>query len=563
MTKFLTYIFIFFFTFILSVNAQVAEDIQRHQQNLIEAGFQQQELDRAIQKTQSSAPEYVKTETKSTKSQKCVDVRKVEFDGNTKISTHKIDKIIKPYLNKCLTVDDINKILNAVTNAYIDAGYITSGAYLVSRQTKLADGILQIKIIEGTITKFTGISEAERKTAFPWVLGSVFNLRDIEQGLDQMNRLSSNHAKMEIKANEIADGTSQVVITNEKGGTTELSLYTDNLGSESVGEYRAGLGLVQDNLFGINDQINLGYTNSLSDTWHNKYSRALSLGMSVPFGYWTFTNNTSYSEYKTYMILPVSKEKLYSYGDNFSESFIVDRVISRGQRYKVSLSASINYKEPNNYTHVLDIITKNEASSRKLAFLEYGLPMTFYFNNGVIFAKPSYVDGKTLFGIPRDDGTYPQKAQFDAYKLYLYSGWNLGFANFTTVLDGQYTKDEVLSSETVYIGGETSVRGFRDNGVSGDSGFYIRNDLDFNLSQIFGTNHLLAKSITPGLFFDYGWVKSNADKDKVELSGAGAKLSFSYGLLDASVSYAIPIKRENDIEDKGVTSAYIGIKGRI
>ena len=562
MNKFGFY-FTAFISLATSVNAQVAEDIQRHQQNLIEAGFQQQELDRAIQQKPLPSKEYIKPETKSTKSQKCVNIKKVEFDGNTKISTFRIDKIIKPYLNKCLTVDDINKILNAVTNAYIDAGYITSGAYLVSRQTKLADGILQIKIIEGTITKFTGVSEAERKTAFPWVLGSIFNLRDIEQGLDQMNRLSSNHAKMEIKANEIADGTSQVVITNEKDGTTELSLYTDNLGSESVGEYRAGLGLVQDNLFGINDQINIGYTNSLSDTWHNKYSRAVSFGMSVPFGYWTFTNNASYSEYKTYMILPVSKEKLYSYGDNFTESFIVDRIISRGQRYKVSLSASINYKEPNNYTHVLDIITKNEASSRKLAFLEYGLPMTFYFNNGVIFAKPSYVDGKTLFGIPRDDGTYPQKAQFDAYKLYLYSGWNLGFAHFSTVFDGQYTDDEVLSSETIYIGGETSVRGFRDNGVSGDSGFYIRNDLDFNLSQMLETENIWAKLITPSLFFDYGWVKSNSDDSKNKLSGAGAKLSFAYGLLDASVSYAVPVKRESDMDNKGVISAYIGIKGRI
>jgi len=38
MTKLLTYIFILFFTFTSSVNAQVAEDIQRHQQNLIDAG---------------------------------------------------------------------------------------------------------------------------------------------------------------------------------------------------------------------------------------------------------------------------------------------------------------------------------------------------------------------------------------------------------------------------------------------------------------------------------------------------------------------------------------------
>ena len=562
MTKLPTYIFILFFAFTSSVNAQVAEDIQRHQQNLIDAGFQKQELNRAIQQTPTSTFKYAEPKTQKPKSSKCVDIKTVEFDGNTKLSNFRINRIVKPYLNKCLTVDDINKILNTITNAYIDAGYITSGAYLINPQTKLNDGILQIKIVEGTITKFTGITEVERKTAFPWVLGSILNLRDIEQGLDQMNRLSSNHTKMEIKANEDANGTSQVVITNEPESPTSYSVYTDNLGSKSTGEYRLGLSLVEDNLFGINDQLNLGYTNSLTSELNEKYSRALSLGYSIPFGYWTFTNNASFSEYQTYMKLPVSGERLYSFGDNFSESFIVDKILSRGQRYKLSLSASMNYKKPNNYTKVLDIKTKNDSSSREVAFFEYALPMTFYFDRGIIFVKPSFVDGANFWGVEKDNGTYPQKAQFDAYKLYLYSNWNIGYVNFTTTIDGQYTDDEVLSSETVYIGGETSVRGFRD-GVSGDSGFYVRNDFSFNLSQMLKTENIWAKSITPSLFFDYGLVKSNVDDSKNELSGAGTKLSFSYGMLDASVSYAFPIKKEDGMTSKGDTSIYVGIKGRI
>ena len=561
MNKFGFY-FTAFISLATSVNAQVAEDIQRHQQNLIDAGFQKQELDRAIQQTPTSTFKYAEPKTQTPKSSKCVDIKTVEFDGNTKLSNFRINRIVKPYLNKCLTVDDINKILNTITNAYIDAGYITSGAYLINPQTKLNDGILQIKIVEGTITKFTGITEAERKTAFPWVLGSILNLRDIEQGLDQMNRLSSNHAKMEIKANEDANGTSQVVITNEKESPTSYSVYTDNLGSKSTGEYRLGLGFVEDNLFGINDQLNLGYTNSLTSELNEKYSRALSLGYSIPFGYWTFTNNASFSEYQTYMKLPVSGERLYSFGDNFSESFIIDRILSRGQNYKLSLSASMNYKKPNNYTKVLDIKTKNNSSSREVAFFEYALPTTFYFDRGIIFVKPSFVDGANFWGVEKDDGTYPQKAQFDAYKLYLYSNWNFGYVSYTMAFDGQYTEDEVLSSETVYIGGETSVRGFKD-GVSGDSGFYVRNDFSFNLSQMLKTENIWAKSITPSLFFDYGWVKSNSDDSKNELSGAGAKLSFGYDMLDASVSYAVPIKKEDGMTSKGDTSIYLGIKGRI
>ncbi len=562
MTKLLTYIFILFFAFTSLVKAQIPSQIQRHQQNLIDAGFQRQELDRAINQTPASTTNYIQPVSQKSSSTRCVNIRKIEFDGNTKISTTRIKKIAKPYLNKCLTVDDINKILNTVTNAYIDAGYITSGAYLITPQTKLKDGILQVKIVEGTITKFTGTTEAERKTAFPWMLGSILNLRDIEQGLDQINRLSSNHAKMEIKANEDANGTSQIVITNVRESPTSISAFTDNLGSKPTGEYRLGVGVVEDNLFGINDQLNLNYTNSVSGN-SDKYSRALMLGFSVPLGYWSITNNASYSEYKTYMKLPISGEKLYSYGDNFTDSFIIDKVISRGQKYKFSVSVGVNFKSPNNYTKVLDIKTKNRVSSRLLSDVEYGVPMTFYFNRGVVFAKPSFVDGVDLFGAKRDDGTFPQKTQFEAYKLYLYSSWNLGFATFATTFDGQYSDDILIPSETVYIGGETSVRGFKDDGVSGDSGFYIRNDLNFNLTQILGWENEVVKAITPSLFFDYGLVKSNAGDERTSLSGAGVKLGFNYGLFDASITYAVPVKKEDFMPSTSTTSIYVGVKRRL
>ena len=153
MTKLLTYIFIFLFTFTSLVKAQVSSQIQRQQQQLIDAGFQRQELERALRKTPTPTSSYMQSLPEKSTSTRCVDIREIDVDSNTKISTTRIKKIAQPYLNKCLTVDDINKILNTVTNAYIDAGYITSGAYLINPQTKLKDGILQVKIYVATMQK--------------------------------------------------------------------------------------------------------------------------------------------------------------------------------------------------------------------------------------------------------------------------------------------------------------------------------------------------------------------------------------------------------------------------
>ena len=49
----------------------------------------------------------------------------------------------------------------------------------------------------------------------------------------------------------------------------------------------------------------------------------------------------------------------------------------------------------------------------------------------------------------------------------------------------------------------------------------------------------------------------------MELSGSGMKIALEYGFFDASISYAVPIKKEDGMTSKGDTSIYVGIKGRI
>lgn len=377
-----------------------------------------------------------------------------------------------------------------------------------------------------------------------------------------MNRLSSNHATMEIKASENANGTSQIVIQNTPDSRLSFNTFSDNLGSKSTGQYRAGVNLGIDNMLGVNDQLNIGYTNSLTEHYGDKNSHSASVGFSVPFGYWTFTNNASYSYYKTNVKLPISREKLYSFGDSWSENFSVERLLSRGQKYKVSALVGISYKENDNYTKVLDILTKNDVSSRRLSNIEYALPTTIYFNRGVMFAKPSFVNGAKLFGSLKDDGTFTQKAQFEAYKLYLYTGFNFGFVNLATTFDGQYSSDELFSSDGFYIGSEASVRGFSNDGITGDSGFYIRNDLKFSLSDIFKSQNTFLRDFSPSIFFDYGAVKSNRDDVKSELSSMGAKFNYKYGVLNLSTTYAHPLKKETDMNGDDEIYFTLSLAGR-
>ncbi len=65
-------------------------------------------------------------------------------------------------------------------------------------------------------------------------------LRDLEQGLDQINRLQSNHAPLDIVPGQ-APGSSRIVVSNQAERAFHFGASVDTLGQDSTGENQAGL----------------------------------------------------------------------------------------------------------------------------------------------------------------------------------------------------------------------------------------------------------------------------------------------------------------------------------
>src|SRR3546814_8032413 len=60
-------------------------------------------------------------------------------------------RLVAPDLGRCVTVDDIERLLGEVTKAYIDRGYATTGAYVPEQD--LSSGRLRIEVVEGRISR--------------------------------------------------------------------------------------------------------------------------------------------------------------------------------------------------------------------------------------------------------------------------------------------------------------------------------------------------------------------------------------------------------------------------
>ena len=128
----------------------------------------------------------------------CWPLRGTRVGGVTLFSKTELDKRIEPYVAPCMGATQINRLLAEITSVYVEAGYIASRPYLISAPA--AGQPLDIGIDEGYIEAIELADQSlpvSLRGAFPGMLGEPLALRDLEQGLDQLNRLRS----LDLRAN--------------------------------------------------------------------------------------------------------------------------------------------------------------------------------------------------------------------------------------------------------------------------------------------------------------------------------------------------------------------------
>jgi hemolysin activation/secretion protein len=128
----------------------------------------------------------------------CFNVQNIEFEGNSLFHSDEIMSWLD-FQPSCIGLSSVNEYLRIITNRYIQEGYITSRAFLVPQD--LSSGTLKIVIVEGRLESmlFNGKQEGFLQQAFSNIEGKILNLRDIEQGLDQINRLNRYNARIKLE----------------------------------------------------------------------------------------------------------------------------------------------------------------------------------------------------------------------------------------------------------------------------------------------------------------------------------------------------------------------------
>lgn len=471
------------------------------------------------------------------KSDKCILINNITIE-NQSLFVKKTEQFIKENIkNKCITGVDISNALNAISNIYIENGYITSRAFVAPQN--LNSGNLKISIVEGVLDSIRlpedKYSVSKINSAFPKERRSLLNLRNLEQGLEQMNRLASSQVEMSVKPSEKVGG-SDVILKNNMSKPWSLQLSGDNFGSDSMGKFQSSISLGVDNILGINDQFNLSFNqnNKFSST---KGGRGNSVSVSFPKGYWLFKVGLNSHKYSQVITTPLSE--FLTTGESKSSYIEAKKTFGRHKLGKSEINFKLSKKLTTNFLED----TKIDVSSYDLTTFIVGLKSTSYFNNSSLISEFKLHKGLNIFGADSDSKRIysdDPEAQFvkatidlDYTKTFSYKKVPV---NYRGQLSLQLASDYLHSTEQFSVGGLYTVRGYETYSESSSRGMLVRNELDFNKS--------LGKSgirYNPYLALDVGHV-NNRQRNSTTLIGRAIGVRAFYKKLDIDLSYNQALK---------------------
>jgi len=494
--------------------------IQQQQQQLLDENQRQrEELERS-----AIVPRPVTPDDASTPQGPCFVIRRIELSGATLLSPSAKNRLTAPWINQCLDMARLTRLTDAVSDWYISRGYITSRAFLTEQD--LSGGVLHLAVLEGKLQhiRLEGVPDRTLKMTFPGLEGKILNLRDIEQGMEQLNRVRQRPVEIEILPGD-RQGYSVVNLTATPEFPLSGSVSFDNSGQKSTGTGQLTGALYGNNLLGLADKWFISGGRS-SDFSNSKDAQNFAAGVSIPYGYGLLDYSYSWCNYLS--TIDNNGYLWRSTGDTETHRLTGSWVLFRNGEIKTGVSAGITHRINRNYLDDVLLAT----SSRKLSSVSLGINHTQKIASGVATLNPTFTQGVPWLGAEDDNDKQGDVPKAEFRKWSLNGSFQRPVADklwWLTSVYFQWSPDRLYGSERLTLGGETSVRGFKEQYISGDNGGYWRNELNWSLFTLpwVGDVGVLAA-------IDGGWLK----KDGQDRYASGTLWGTALGLTATNRGYS-------------------------
>ncbi|MEM6596910.1 MAG: ShlB/FhaC/HecB family hemolysin secretion/activation protein [Cyanobacteria bacterium P01_C01_bin.69] len=429
---------------------------------------------------------------------------------------------------------DLLALRSFITQAYINAGYITSGAF-IPEQDFLGGGTVFIQVVEGELelVEINGLSRLQ---------GSYVRSRiqaQIKRPLQQANieaalqRLQLNPLIDRVSAQLLAGsgpGQSILLLTLEEAPPLSAGVSVNNYRAVGVGSEQITPYLSYTNLLGIGDRINI--TDSLSEGLHS-YSVAYTIPVNPYDGSLSFSFSNSDSR-----IIESEFEDLNIRGDSRTYSLLFEQPLIKSPNEELSLGLGFDLRRSET-----TVFNSRPFSDSQVSVLRFSQNWVKRTPSRVLAARSQLSLGLNAFNATITDsgpdgeffswqGQFQWVEQLPKNKLLI------------SRLSSQLTADQLLSLEQFSLGGIRTVRGYRDSQFVRDNGIVVSTELRLPL-----TNPPERLQLTPFLEGGIGW--NSSERDSLEgLASVGIGLLWQADdNTRLRLDYGYPLIDQNDDRD--------------
>jgi hemolysin activation/secretion protein len=478
-----------------------------------------------------------------------VAVRKVVVQGSTVFSPQEIQRITQSVEGKSATLEELRSLADAVTQLYLNRGYITSRAVLVDQT--IADGVVYIRVIEGTVEKIEiqGLQQLRESYIRDRVQLGTKSPLNKDRLEDQLRLLKADPLLETVEASlKPGTGLGQSILTLRVKESKRLDGFVgaDNLSPASVGSERLGAGLSYHNLTGLGDELSVSYYRTAQGG-----SNSFDFNYRLPVNAMNGTVQVRVAPSRSEIIdSAFSAFGIQSKTNLYEISYRQPLIRSPREEFALSLGFSIQ----NGQTFIFQDtpfpfgIGPDAEGNSRTRVLRFGQDYVRRDSQGAWAVRSQFNLGLNLFNATVNDSPTPD-GRFFSWQAQAQRVQRLGNDHLVIAqAEVQLTPDSLLSSQQLIIGGGQSIRGFRQNARSGDNGFRFSVEDRIAVQRSASGSPIL--QLVP--FVDLGtvWNRSgnpNSLPDQRFLSSAGIGIILEpLPHLTIRADYAIPFVRLSD-----------------
>jgi hemolysin activation/secretion protein len=481
-------------------------------------------------------------------------VDRFEVTGSTQFTPAEFAAVTAPFTGRELTFAEVLQARAAITKLYTDKGYITTGAVIAPQPVE--NGVMAIQILEGRLedVKITGNRRLNRnyiRDRITQGAGTPLNVPRLLENL-QLLRLDPriNNVSADLQAG-IRPGTNLLQVDISEADTFSSSFTLDNGRSPSVGSFRRRAQLTEANLLGRGDTLSIGYANT-------EGSDGIDISYTLPINakdgtvWFSYSGNSSNVIEKPFTALDI-QAKSRSYELGFRQPLLKSptKELAMGlvfSRQESQTELGIDNIGPFPLSPGADEEGRTKVSALRF-FQEYTqrsekhvFALRSQFSLGLDFLNSSVNDDApdSKFFSWRGQGQWLRQLAPDS--LFLVKG------------DVQIAGDSLVPLEQFGLGGQLSVRGYRQDALLSDAGALL--SAEFRLPILRAKKLGGVLQLTPFLDIGTAWNVDGNNPSTNTLIGTGLGLLWKQSNFSVRVDWGIPLVKlegeKRSLQDNGI-----------